>query len=187
MQFEEATAESTEKLAAEKKLNKALQARACSPPGDRILRTRDLKFEELLVIPAHIDPKKNAKDKLQMDLITAFEESRERGRFLAQQLKEVQDTLVYAQQGWQMTVKSDAGADHGAGKRELEELKRAVKESKSQVPFDHSSSITRRRNCERSGPPERVLCGRLLFPFASSFPPLFFRALAFSPSKLVLS
>lgn len=105
LRLEELSSESGEKLVSERKLRASLQAQlsAAKTETDQ-LRARQVRFEDLSVIKSHLDPKKNAKDKLQMDLIAAYEALIKRDRFLESQLKECDQTLLNAKNGWQLTV-----------------------------------------------------------------------------------
>lgn len=105
LRLEELSSESAEKLASERKLRAAMQAQlAAAKTETDQLRSRQVRFEDLSVLKSHTDPKKNAKDKLQMDLIAAYEAMVKRDRFLETQLKECDQTLLNAKNGWQQTV-----------------------------------------------------------------------------------
>ena len=136
LQLEDLRAECDEKLAAERKLRAALQSQILQLRSETdSLRSREVRFADLSVIKSHLDPKKNSKDKLQMDLIDAYESMRARDKFLEGQIKEADATLTNAKNGWIQTISllQDQVASLEA---EVAELKGALENTNKDKPFD---------------------------------------------------
>lgn len=106
LKYDNLVTENAEKLEVEKRSKVTLQQSITQLRTEcEQLRQRALQFEDLTVDKNQTDVKKNSRDKLQLDLITAYTECVKRIKFLTQQLKESDDTLMIAQQSWNMSAK----------------------------------------------------------------------------------
>ncbi len=137
LRLEDLAISSEEKLSSSRRLVASLTSQLSSLRVEsESLRSRALKFDALSVLPSHIDPKKNAKDKLQLDLISAYETVVKRERFLENQLKECDQTLSNAKNGWQATI-GMLQEQVQLLETEVAEYKRAAtSEVETRLPFD---------------------------------------------------
>jgi len=134
LRLEEQVSDAEEKLQAERKLKQSLLTQVESLRQEtESLRARSLRFDDLSVIPSHVDPKKNAKDKVQMDLIAAYEALVKRERFVEAQLKECDATLTNAKAGWMATIALMADQCTQL-EAELTEVKRVAAERQAAQP-----------------------------------------------------